>query len=202
MLIMMPVQMFIYVVYPPPTTVIEHFTLLGDNWLLGLLSLDLLYIINNAILIPIYLSVYYALRKDNEPLMTIALVIGLVGVTTYFASNTSFEMLTLSRQFTQAATQAERNIYLAAGQSMWAIYKGTAFNVYYILNAIVLILYSLVMLKSNTFNRFTAYIGLLTGLMMSVPTTAGTLGMVLGIASLIPWAVWLILIIKRFSNIK
>jgi hypothetical protein len=43
---LIPVQIIIFVVWPPPTTVTDWFTLFQDNWLLGLLSLDLLYILN------------------------------------------------------------------------------------------------------------------------------------------------------------
>src|SRR5918997_4944466 len=38
----MPIQIIIFFAWPPPTTVTGYFTLFENNWLLGLLSLDLL----------------------------------------------------------------------------------------------------------------------------------------------------------------
>jgi len=93
MLVIMVVQIIIYILWPPPETAIDFFYLFQSNWLLGLLSLDLLYILNNTILIVIYLALYFSLRKINEAVMLIGLVLGLVGISAYFASNMSFEML-------------------------------------------------------------------------------------------------------------
>jgi len=45
-LALIPIQIFIFAAYPPPGTVIEYFTLFQKNWFLGLLSLDLLYILS------------------------------------------------------------------------------------------------------------------------------------------------------------
>jgi hypothetical protein len=150
----------------------------------------------------ILLSVYCALKRENESIMLLALIVGLVGVTTYFASNVSFEMLSLSNFYAKASSMTERSAYLAAGYAMLAAYKGTAFNVYYILNALVLFIYSVVMFRSDLFSRATAIIGLITALLMMIPTTAGRLGMVFGLASLIPWAIWLILISNKFKSVE
>jgi hypothetical protein len=46
---LIPIQIIIFVVWPPPTTVSDWFTLFQDNWLLGLLSLDLLYMLDNTL---------------------------------------------------------------------------------------------------------------------------------------------------------
>jgi hypothetical protein len=39
--VLIPIQSFIFVAYPPPTTVIGYFTLFQNHWFLGLLDLDL-----------------------------------------------------------------------------------------------------------------------------------------------------------------
>ncbi len=39
---LMPIQIIIFFAWPPPTTVTGYFTLFENNWLLRLLSLDLL----------------------------------------------------------------------------------------------------------------------------------------------------------------
>ncbi len=40
--VLMPIQIIIFFAWLPPTTVTSYFTLFENNWLLGLLSLDLL----------------------------------------------------------------------------------------------------------------------------------------------------------------
>src|SRR5690349_18025524 len=96
MLALIPVQIIVYIVHPPPSTVIDFFLLFQKSWLIGLLSLDVLYIVNNVLLSLIYLALYISLKRSNESLMIIALVLGLIGIAAYFPSNTAFEMLNLS----------------------------------------------------------------------------------------------------------
>jgi len=201
MLALIPIQIFIFVAYPPPGTAIEYFALFQKNWFLGLLNLDLLYILNSVLLSIIYLALYLALKRISESLMAIALTLGLVGIAAYFPSNTAFEMLSLSNQYAAATTDAQRTIFLAAGQAMLAIYRGTAFNVYYVMNAIALLIISVVMLRSNIFSRVTAYVGLLAGVLMIVPSTAGTIGLIFALASLVPWALFSVLIARRLFQL-
>jgi hypothetical protein len=194
MLILMIVQIIVFVIWPPPTTVTGYFSLFQESWLVGLLSLDLLYIVDSVLLILIYLAVYQVLRRAGESAMLIALVFGMVGIAAYFASNTAFEMLSLSNQYAAATSEAQRTTLLAAGHVMLETYKGTAFDIYYVLNTIVLFIFSPVMLRSQLFNKATAYLGFLAGILMIVPSTAGTLGLYFSLASLVPWAIWLVLV--------
>jgi hypothetical protein len=192
-----PIQVFIFVRWPPPVTVTGWFTLFQENWLLGLLSLDLLYLLNNTFLVLIYLGLYAALKRVNPTWMTIMVALGFIGIAAYFASNTAFEMLALSNQYVAAGTEAERAMLLAAGQTMLALYKGTAFDVYYVYNAAALLIAAVVMLRSHIFSRTTAYWGLASGILMTIPSTAGTLGMIFALASLVPWVVFCVLVAQR-----
>lgn len=199
---LIPVQMVIFVVWPPPDSVLHFFQLFQQNWLLGILSLDLLYLLQNSLVVLVYLALYVALRRVDESLMSVALVLGLVGMAAYFASNTAFEMLALSNGYASAATAAEGQPFLAAGQAMLAVYRGTAFDVYYVLNAVALLMTSAVMLRSGFFSRSTAYWGLLAGALMVVPSTAGTTGLILAVASLVPWAVFAVLVALRLFRLS
>lgn len=196
-LLVMSIQIIIFVAWPPPSTVTDWFMLLQSNWLLGLLSLDLLYLLTNALLIPLYLALYAALKRVSGSWMLIALTLGLVGITAYFSSNTAFEMLSLSNGYAAAKSEAEKAIVLAAGQAMLAIYKGTAFDVYYILNAAFLLIVSPIMLRSNIFSKGSAYWGMLSGVLMAVPSTAGTIGPFFALASLVPWTIFSVLVARR-----
>ena len=196
-LLFIPIQMVIFLVWPPPNAVLEWFRLFQDNAIVGLLDLDLLLIVDYALMGVTFIALWAALRRASQSLMAIALISEIVGVTTYFASTVAFEMLSLSNLYTAATTDAERSKFLAAGQGMIATWQGTAFNVSYILGAIALLLVSIVMLRSHVFSKTTAYVGLVASIMMFVPPTAGIVGLYLSIVSLLPTILWLILISRK-----
>lgn len=198
---LIPTQIVVFVVWPPPTAVAEWFARFESSWLVGLMNADLLFMVSNVLLALVYLGLYPALRRDGESAMVIAMVLGLLGIAAYLASNTAFEMLALSRQYAAAATEAERAMALAAGQAMLATFTGTAFDAYYVLNAIVLLIIAPVMLRGHVFSRATAYTGLAAGVLMAIPSSAGTIGVVFSIASLVPWTWFSILVARRLLQL-
>lgn len=202
MLVVMIAQIVIYVIWPPPETVEAFFALFQQSPLLGLLSLDLLYLVNNTLLILFYLGLFAALRKVSFSASLIALVLGLVGICAYYASNTAFEMLSLSNQYAAAAADTTHLQLLAAGRVMLETYKGTSFDVYYVLNGIMLLILAVVMLRTPVFNKVTASFALASGILMSIPSSAGTLGMVFALASLVPWAVFSVLAALRMLKLS
>jgi len=111
------IQAIIFIAWPPPGTVIGYFTLLQNNRLLGLLSLDLLSMAVIALMGLIWLALYVALRRTSQSFMAIALTLAIVAVALYFSSNTVFNMLSLSSQYAAATTEAQRSSFLAAGQA-------------------------------------------------------------------------------------
>src|SRR6478672_12210756 len=81
-----------------------YFNLYKNNSFLWLLSLDLLLIVDYVLMIPIFLFLYIKLRKNNESYITIGIIIGFIGIVTYFSSNTAFDMLYLSQQYNTITT--------------------------------------------------------------------------------------------------
>ena len=202
MFVLTLIQSFIFITNPPPSTVIDYFTLFQKRPLLGLLDLDFLLIVINILLILIYLALYVALVRISKSYMTIALAIGLVGTILFFASReATFGMLLLSNQYAAASTDTERTILLAAGQTLLTIYNGTAFDLSYIFGGVVIFIFSVVMLRSNIFSKATAYLGIVMGILMLVPPTVGTIGLHLSLISLIPTLIWLIPIARRLFQL-
>ncbi|HEX2347608.1 MAG TPA: DUF4386 family protein [Ktedonobacterales bacterium] len=191
----------IYLISPPPTTVLDWFTLFHQNAFVGLLDLDLLMLIGIAMSGLIYIALFGALRRANRPLIALGTIIGLVGVAVYFASNTAFNMLALSGQYDAATTDAERSQLLAAGQATLAIWQGSSYDIGYVLGGVAMLIIAVVMLRSAVFGRATGYIGLLTGALMLIPATAGSVGLVLSLVSLAPALVWDILIARRLFQL-
>ena len=183
------VQVWIYVQWPSPETVKGFYSLFADNPLLGLASLDLLYIVNNLLLLLVYLGLFLVLRRRFPSTVTIGLLLGTVGMAAYMASNTAFEMLSLANAYA-AADAAGQVALLGAGEAMLAVFEGTAFDIYYILSGITLFLFAGAVFDSERFSRATGVWGLIAAAFMMIPSTAGTIGMVFALGSLVPWVVF------------
>lgn len=199
MLIIIPIQIIIYVIAPPPDTVKGFFELYSQNTFLGLLSLDFLYLFNNLIIVIIYLALFVLLFHEKPVTVLLALILGLIGIACYYPSNPAFEMLTLSSKYFHALPD-QQTIYLAAGEALMAGYTGTTFNVYYVLSTICLLLFSYAILKSPKFKKTAGLWGLASGFFMIVPSSAGILGMVFSLLSLVPWIVFIALLMMYFRK--
>lgn len=63
------------------------------------MSLDLLYYMNNGLIVLVYLGLFAALRKLDFANMLIAVIIGFIGIAVYYTSAVGFEMLSASKQY-------------------------------------------------------------------------------------------------------
>lgn len=156
-------EIIIFSIWPQPSTVIGYFTLFRGNWLVGLLDLDLLGMVGYVLFVPVILAFYVALRRVNEAFMAIATALFFVGISAYFATNTAFSLLSLSDQYAAATTEAERSMFLAAGQAMLTTFNVGAFQVSYVIVSAAWLMISVVMLRSRVFGRVAACSGILTG---------------------------------------
>ena len=195
------VAIVVYVTNPPPTSVGDWFALFQRSGILGLLDLDLLMLVSFALMGVIYVALYGALRRVNEPFMLLSLLTGFATIATYFASNPAFTMLLLSQKYAATTSASEQAQLLAAGQSALANWQGTAYDVSYVLGAVPMLIIAIVMLRSQVFSRVTAYVGIVVGALMILPASAGPVGLVMAFLSLVPLVVWMILIALRFFQL-
>lgn len=200
MVTMIPVQIAFYLIWPHPTNIVGWFTLFNNNWIVGLISFDFIYMLSMIASIFLYIALFFALFERHKSLSLFAFIIGLIGLAIYFPSNTSFEMLSISKQFLNASTENDKELLIASGNTLYSIWKGTSYSVYYVLNGIALILFFLAMIKDNKFRKSTSYFGLTSGLLMTVPATAGIIGMTMALLSLLPWSIFSILVIQDFNR--
>jgi hypothetical protein len=155
--------------HEPPVTVSDWFALLQSNRLLGLAYLNIFDIVNYALVSLMFLALYAVLRRAKKGYMAIATALGLLGIAVYFASNTAISMLSLSDQYAVATAEAQRISLLAAGEAMLAInrftapgsHPGSGGYISLLLIAVAGMITSIVMLRSDLFNRATAYVGIL-----------------------------------------
>ena len=190
-LLLMPLQMAVYVIWPPPDSLHEWFVLLRDQPVIGLLGLDLLLLLDYLLLGIVFLALWAALRRASASLAATALTFEMLAIASYMASTAAFEMLALSGAYASASTDAERATVLAAAQAVMAGWEGTAFTVSYIVSAIALLMISRAMRQDSRFSRITAFAGWATGLLSLVPANAGRVGLVFSLLALVPTAVWL-----------
>ncbi len=200
MVTMIPVQIACFIIWPHPINIEDWIALFNTNWVIGLISFDFLYMLSMIAAIFLYIALFFALFDGHKALSLLAIIIGLIGLSIYFPSNTSIEMLSISKQYFNASSEHARELYVASGQTLFSIWKGTSYSVYYVLNGIALILFFLAMIKDSKFRNSTSYIGLTSGFLMTIPATAGVLGMTMALLSLIPWSIFSILVIQDFSR--
>jgi hypothetical protein len=195
---LMAIQMVIFLMWPPPAfeptpgNVRAWFALFDSEPWVALANLDALMAIDFLLLLLVMLALWSVLHRRRPVTTAIALLVAVVAAAVYLGSNPAFTMLSLADGH-RSASLADRELYVAAGQAALAVYHGTPFDVGYVLSAIAGLLMSHAMLGSQ-FGRVTAYLGIGTYVMNLVPATAGTLGFVLSLASLLPLVGWLVLV--------
>lgn len=198
---LVPIGVLVYVLWPPPTTIVGWFTRYQSNPIVGLLNQDLLMMFDQAILIILFVALFVALRRSHPSLMAIALALGLVGTAIYFASNTAVNMLNLSNQYAAATSEAQRVGLIGAGQAMMATYQGTAYDVGYVMQGVADLLIAIVMVRSTVFSQTTGWVGIIYGVAALIPANAGTIGLIFGFASLVPMLVWFVLTGRRLFQL-
>ena len=189
-----PLQVVIFIAWPPPTSqsLAAWFDLFTTNPLLGLVSLDLLMMVEQVLMIPVVLAVWLLAHRASESAALLGAALWLAGGLLILASNTGFEMLSLSRGYA-AAPAAEQVTYLAAAQGMLASYwdMGTSFVFGYVLTSTGAILVGTAMIRAGLFGRAAGWllvVANVVGLGIFVPG----IGVVLALGSvLILWSWYL-----------
>jgi hypothetical protein len=148
---------------PPfePTTALAWFSLLENNRLVGLILLGLVDLINFVLVGLIFLAVYGALRETNKPAMGLVILLSMISIAIFYASNQMIGLLHLSERYFSATSDAQRSVYLAAGEALFAEVQGMGWYVSFFLIFLAGLILSLVMLHSHVFNRVTAWAGIL-----------------------------------------
>ncbi len=193
------IAFFIWPLFPGPA--IDMFTLIQKDRLAGLMSLDFLYLAANFFAIPIFLALYVTLKRSSQSFSAIALALGFIGLVSLIPARPISEMFSLSDQYAAATTDAQRTQILAAGEAILALFHGTAFQTHYILGSASFLISSVVMLRSNIFGKATAYVGIITNVLvfgLFVPV----IGTFLSLLSVFPFlTIWFILIARRLFQL-
>ena len=195
--VLTPIVITVFAVWPPPYDegAERWFELLQDNPVLGLISLDLGYVAINALIIPVVLALYAALRRVSPSIVTLATVTFLVGLAAFFATNPSIEMLSLSDRYADATTEAERVALIGAGEGLLAGFEGTAFHLNYILAQLAGIALGVVIVTSGLFTKKVGWLMIIgngVGFGLYIPVVGLGLSAVAGV---LLW-VWMIVLAR------
>ena len=157
-------EIFVYAFIPDRDSPTEIFNLFRKNALAGLLIFDLLGMISYLLFIPFIFSLYMILKQSNKLLMIWGTILFFIGIGVFFANNTGFSVLSLSRQYEIATTMEDKYMLIAACKTMMTLFDVNAFLVSYVLVSASWTMISYVMLKSKIFNKYAAFAGLFAGL--------------------------------------
>lgn len=186
-----------HIAWPPPDwsagSAVDWFARFQESRLLGLLGLDLAIIISLPLSILVSIALYVALRRAGESAMAVATALALISAVLHLVSNTAFEMLSLSAGYAAATSDAERAIFLAAGEAAISSYTGTAFHVSYILGYLARIAIGAVMLRSTAFGKAPGYVSILAGI-LGLGIYLPAVGILLSLLSVVLIAVWSVMV--------
>lgn len=197
-IVVIPLSIVAFFVWPLwPDNILA---VIQENPLSGLMGLDFGYLFSNVFAVPFFLVLCVTLKEIDKGWALIALTLGLLGLACLIPARPIPEMFALSNQWAAAVTEAERSAYLASGEAMLTHFHGMAYHAHYVLGSASLLISSFLMLRSDTFSRATAYVGIATNIVVFgfyVPE----IGVWLSMLSVVGYLVWYILIARRLVQL-
>ncbi|HEY3316249.1 MAG TPA: hypothetical protein VGL40_13355 [Bacillota bacterium] len=161
---------------PGTLTVTDWFALLQGNWFLGLRALGFLNTIAMPLLLPMFLALFAAHRRVNQAYAALALILFVVGMAVYIASNPAVPMSALSGRYAAATAEAQRSGLVAAGEAILA--RGEDFTpgslAGFLIGEIASLTMAVVMLRGQVFTKAAAYAGILGCVGLSIFTIWST----------------------------
>lgn len=203
-------EVIFFILFPQPGTVHDWFMLFQSNRILGLLDFWWLEVPMYFMFALVFLALYVLLRKTGEVPMAVAAMFALLGIGIFLATNNPFSMLSLSNQYAAATTEAQRSSLLGAGQALLA-YTGQravgGFNIGLFLVSLAGLIVSGVILRSSSFSRSTAYVGLaahalsLADYLRQAFTSSAILALLVILPNALFLVTWYILVGRRLYQI-
>jgi len=202
MIVLIPVQIVLFMLYPHPISIIEWFTLFKISPIIGFIGFDIIYTFSNVLMIFLYISLFIIIKNKINNLTIFAVILAFISITIYFSSNRFIEMYIISGKYFEATSEMQKMSFIAAGELLLSVYKGSSYFIYYILNGLSLILLFKSFNGIDFFSKKTVIVGILSGIFMLVPATMGVIGMTMSLLSLIPWIITCFFLISDINKNK
>jgi hypothetical protein len=197
LLIFAIIAYFIWPFKPGTASTADILMALHTDRLGGLMSLDLTFPFLVTFSILPLLAVYAALKQVDRSFALIALVMGLAAALLLLPSRPLAELVLLSDKYAAATSGNERLQYLAAAEGFLALFNGTAWMIYTILNGISTLIFSVLMLRGGIFGKLIAAIGIVSAI-GSQGVFVPMIGPLLSLFATFGGVLWSILIARKF----
>lgn len=199
MFVVVAAQIAVFAVSPPPTTPDGWLDLYAHNPLLGFINADGLYVLTNLLTFPVYVALWLRLRTSAPTLAGLGLAVAALSLTVYLPTNVSVE-LGIVASHASGQTGEAHTVALGAVEALMARSMGTAFVAYYLLGAVALVVFGWALRTTGVWGRMAANTALASGVLMLVPSTFGTVGLIASFASLVPYLWFCGLAVRRLRH--
>lgn len=148
-----------------PASIEDWYALAQRSKLLSLWYLNALDIVSFALLGIMFLALYVALRRVRPSWTLISLYFALLGAVVFIVPRVlHLSLLPLSDLHAEAISEAQRSLYLAAGEALSQVSSATPQTLGFLMMAAAGMIMSIVVLRSRTrnrpFGRAAAYVGI------------------------------------------
>jgi uncharacterized membrane protein YgdD (TMEM256/DUF423 family) len=197
---------------PYPTTIEDWYVLVQRSKLLALWYLNALDILSFMLLGIMFLALYMALRRVRRDWMVIAVYFALLGVVVFVVPRVMhLSLLPLSDLHAAATSEAQRTMYLTAGEALSQVSSATPQTLGFLLMAAAGLIISVVVLWSGRrrppIGRAAAYVGIV-GFVAALANYATRLlapdiaSMIMPINGLLWFAWWIMVSVGLFRQAK
>jgi hypothetical protein len=146
---------------PGARTVVDWFDLLQSHAFLALRDLGLLNMLTVTCSVVILYALFGLHRRIAPQAAALALILACLGAAIYIANNTALPMLTLSQHYASAASEAQKALWVPAGQALLAQEDLTAGSFPgFFFGEIAGILMAGVVLRGRVFRSWEAWLGI------------------------------------------
>lgn len=179
--------------YKGNTSSIEDIlTVLQTDRIGGLIALDVSMLIIGPVTMLMFVALYIALRRVNEPVALVALIMNMMAIVLVIVCRPLVELTMLSDQFALATDSVEKSRILAAGELLRLQLDGTAWATQTAFLMIAGLINNTLMLRTIYFKKRTAWTGIVIsaiGLPFFLPEI-GLIFLFLNTVGSIPWLIF------------
>lgn len=158
----------------------------------GLIALDVSMLIIGPLTMLMFVALYIVLRRVNEPIALIALIMNMMAIVLVIVCRPLVELVMLSEQFALATDSVEKSRILAAGELLRLQLDGTAWAIQTAFLMIAGLINNTLMLRTKYFKKRTAWTGIVIsaiGLPFFLPEI-GLIFLFLNTLGSIPWCIF------------
>jgi len=179
----------------------EIFKLIQENIWAAFTALDFGLWVINPLYTFIYLALFFALRQINEALALIAFILGIIAVLSLISTRPVLEIFVLSNHYFASEAEAERTLYLTAGEALLSRFHGSGWYISMFFSAGSHLISSVLMLRSDRFKKITGWIGVI-GFSLALCFWIPVVGLVFLFASMLFSTIWLFMLSRSMLTMR